>query len=130
MRRWWRLSFAPILCALIGCGGDDDDGGKAPSGTTITNGDYSVRVDPNKNTIELSRSDTKLVEFPVSSFVLGTVDEVADSVNYDPAPLLTGAPGAKEPSGMTWNAATKLKIQSQASDRLEIALTHDGDLGS
>jgi alpha-D-xyloside xylohydrolase len=62
--------------------------------------------------------------------VLGTVDEPSDAANYDPAPLVSGDPGAKEPSGLTWNPATRIKIKSAASDRIEIALSHENDLSS
>ena len=62
--------------------------------------------------------------------MLGTVAEVSDAANYDPAPLLAHAPGSKEPEGLLWNAGVSFSITEKAADHVTLDVTHAGGVHS
>jgi alpha-D-xyloside xylohydrolase len=126
-RAAWLVGF---LCVLSGCGGDDEGGGAVPPSATIGGGDYTVRFDGKAGTLELRRTDTVLATFAPDAFVLGTVDEVMDSENYDPAPLLNGEPTAHEPAGLAWHPGKSARLKDSASDHITLTVRHEGGLES
>ncbi|MBK7584081.1 MAG: glycoside hydrolase family 31 protein [Myxococcales bacterium] len=125
MRAWPLILCAPL--SVIGCGGDDGgDGGGGPDEVSLNAGDTSLVARAKQGTIELRRGDAVLLSLPADAFVLGSVEEVTDAANYDPAPMLTGDPSAKEPEGLAWNTGVSFVIESHSATALTLRMKHEG----
>ncbi len=115
----------------VGCGGDDggDDGPRPPEPTLVA-GDYSLDVLYKSGHIDLRHGDQVLLSLPADGFVLGTVTELDDLVNYDPEPIVAGTPGVSEPDGLAWHEGRSLRVTSADENAVEVTITHAGGLVS
>lgn len=107
----------------MGCSDDETEPG-GPVPVRIESGDYAVRV--SADAVDLLRRDDVLLSFPADAFVLGRVDEIDDATNYDPYPLVTGAPTATEPPGLSWQPAEKIRPTARDATSVTVTLTHSG----
>ena len=85
---------------LAGCGDSADGGVPGPGEPGIHSGRYRVWFDENALSLKLFRGRRLLLEFPADGLELGAVDQLDDTTNYDPYPLI-GAPAADAP-GPRW----------------------------
>lgn len=126
-----RLLCPLVPLAFLGCSDGEEGGGSAgPPSATLIAGDTSLVADAKEGLVELRRGDGVILALPADAFVLGSVAEVTDAANYDPAPLLAGDPVAKEPEGLTWNAGTSFSIENGSESSLTLRVRHAGGLVS
>jgi len=124
--------LVPILATLVsGCSdGEEGDGSDGPESASIAAGDATLRVDARTGKVTLERGALAILTFPADAFVLGSVAEVDDLANYDPAPLMAGDPAAKEPEGLAFQGGTRLRIESASDTEISLRVTHAGGLAS
>jgi alpha-D-xyloside xylohydrolase len=67
---------------------------------------------------------------PASGFVLGRVEQLSDSANYDPYPMVAKEPTAKEPAGLVWLAGERLVIGESGASSATLFVEHEGDVRS
>jgi len=118
---------APV--AVPGCG---DSGPPEPVGKIIRldRAGYAVRYDDNALTFDLLRGDDVLATFATDGFLLGTVDAVDDSQNYDPWGLVGEQEGYLPPAGLAFHEVVTAKVEETSATRLLLTLKHEGDLES
>jgi len=119
--------LVPLL--FLGCT-DGEEGGASggPPRAELPAGDTTLVVDAKQGVVELRRGDDVILALPADAFVLGSVAEVTDEANYDPAPLLAGDPVAKEPEGLAWNAGESFAITKSSAGALTLRVKHAGGL--
>lgn len=126
MRHSFRFTF-PLLICLSSCTDPQAVVEQGPPSASFDDSETSLVVDARGDTIVLRRGDIVLLTLPANAFVLGTVSEITDSFNYDPAPLLMGASGAKEPDGLVFAPGKSFSIVESTPDQIQILVTHEGD---
>jgi len=123
--------WATVLVLLLsGCGDDEETSNAGPPSATLSGGTTRIEVNAKSGLVGLWQGDVELLVFPADAFVLGTVAEVTDAANYDPAPMLSGSPVGKEPEGMTWRPGQSLRITASSEQRVELQVSHFGGLTS
>lgn len=95
----------------------------------LSQGDEQLAFDPSDSSLRLVRGDQVLLTFPRDGIAIGVVDQVKDSLNYDPWPLLgeEGAFPASAPDGLSWEAvhAATVEEATETSLRLRLQLGND-----
>lgn len=126
-----RLLFLVVGFGVLGCSDDDEGaGGSGPPSATVVAGDSTLSVNAKQGVVELVRDGKTVLALPADAFVLGSVAEVTDAANYDPAPLLAGDPVAKEPEGLAWNAGVRFSIEKSSDASVTLRVKHAGGLTS
>lgn len=123
------VPFAAIFW-LSGCGPDSTALHPLPTtglsqDVSLAAGAYSVRVSADDLELGLTRGDDTLLRFPVDALQLGAVNELSDSVNYDPYPILVPGPLSRQPDGLRWLSVTRAELVSGSADAFELALQYD-----
>lgn len=122
-----RLLYPLVPLAFLGCSdGEEGSGSPGPESATLIAGETSLVADAKQGVLELRRGDSLVLTLPAEAFVLGSVAEVTDEANYDPAPLLAGEPIAKEPEGLAWNAGKSFSIVKSTDTAVTLRVSHDG----
>jgi len=120
------LTSLPLIVATASCTDPQTIAEQGPPSASFDGADASLAVDAREDSIVLRRGNVVLLTLPANAFVLGKVSEVTDAFNYDPAPMLMGAPGAKEPDGLAFVAGTSFSIVETQPDEIRIVVTHEG----
>lgn len=126
MRHSFR-SFIPALISLSSCTDPQTAVEQGPPAASLSGMNATLAVDARGDTIVVQRGDIVLLTLPAQAFVLGTVAELDDAFNYDPAPMLMGASGAKIPDGLAFVAGKSFSIVENTADRIRILVTHEDD---
>lgn len=74
----------------------------------------------------IRRDTVELVRLPASGFQIGTVDDLDSGASFDPYWLFVDNP-PEQPAGLTWHAASSLRVI--ASDTQSLTLALDEDVG-
>ncbi|HTJ80549.1 MAG TPA: TIM-barrel domain-containing protein [Polyangiaceae bacterium] len=124
--------FGLGLGVALGAPACGDSGPIEPVGkiVRIDRAGYSVRFDSNALTFDLLRGDDILATFATDGFLLGTVDTVDDSVNYDPWGLVGEQEGYLPPAGLAFHGVENATIDDSSTTRLLLTLKHEGDFES
>ncbi len=109
------------VAVLAGCGSSDAEGGATT--VTVDNGGTSVAYVPGTGIVEYRGGDA-LVTIPLDGFVLGRVDAVDDTTNYDPWPIAGASAAYNPPTGLHWLPAKHAKVTSHDAASLVLALDH------
>jgi len=116
----------PILISLSSCTDPQTAVEQGPPAASFEATESSLTVDARADTVVLHYGDTVLLTLPASAFVLGTVAEITDTFNYDPAPILAGASGAKEPDGLVFAIGKSFSITESTASEIHLLVTHEG----
>ena len=81
-----------------------------PESVDLSVGGYGVKVDRVALTVTLMRGTTPLLALDHGAVQLGRVDEIDDTVNYDPWPIQAQASGYDPPYGFAWLDVTTMAI--------------------
>ena len=122
---------APGLIALFallgwGCGGDDGAASPGGGGMQIGGGGFSVAFDKARSTIEVRRGKEALLTLPADSFVVGRVDDVNDTTNYDPWPVVAKTAGYMPPAGLAFRSAVAATARRTDARTLNVDLEFEG----
>lgn len=118
------------MCAALVLGCREEDIRPAPNRLVIERDGYSLTLETTTFTLALRRGDETLTTLHKSSFVLGTVETVAEETNYDPYLLVAEVPGYLPPAGAALHAAKRIASAEIVGDSLEIEVEHEGGFGS
>lgn len=124
MVRHLRLTL-PLLFCLASCTDDHvlPEPGLSSAGFL---GTYtSLAVTASTDNIVLRYGLTDILVLPASAFVLGTVSAIDDNFNYDPAPILAKASGAKEPDGLVFSRGKSITINEANNVQITLLITHE-----
>lgn len=109
-----------LLATALGC--------QPPAGppVTLTRDDYSLRFTPATNELSLLRDGQPLLRFPTDAIQLGFVDQVQESFNYDPWPLLDDGTlfSYAAPAGLTWESIRSATVESSSETSLQLHLSY------
>jgi len=125
MKRFIFGSF-PFLLLTMGCTDPAPQDPGLPR-ASLSGPNATLDVDSTADVIVLKYKDDGILTLPANAFVLGTVDEVNDSFNYDPAPILMGSSGAKEPDGLAFVRGKSFVILENSETEIKLVVTHEGD---
>ena len=126
-----RLIVPFVTLAALGCSdGEEGDGRSGPRSVTLIAGETSVSIDTARGSIELRRGDQSVLTLPADAFVLGSVTEVDDLANYDPAPLLADDPTVQVPEGLTWHRGARFSISKSSETAVTLLVNHTGGRSS
>lgn len=125
MRHPFPYLFVGLFC-VSNCSDPQTAPEQGPPAASFTAANTSLDVDARGDVIVLKFQDRILLTLPARAFVLGTVAEVTDSFNYDPAPMLMGASGAKEPEGLAFVPGKSFSIVENATNSIRLVVTHEG----
>jgi alpha-D-xyloside xylohydrolase len=122
-----RFIFGSLPFALLTMGCTDaapEDPGLPRA--SLAGANATLDVDSTIDVIVLKYKDDGILTLPANAFVLGTVDEVTDSFNYDPAPMLMGSSGSKEPDGLAFVRGKSFVIRESSGTEIKMTVTHEG----
>jgi alpha-D-xyloside xylohydrolase len=124
-----RFAFTslPLLVLTIGCTEPAPPVDEGLPNASLASPNATLDVVSTDDTIVLKYQNDAILTLPANAFVLGTVDELTDSFNYDPAPILMKASGAKEPDGLTFTRGKSFVITKNSEKEITIVVTHEGD---
>jgi len=138
-----RTLVALLALSLTACGGDGEGSDSGPddvvleethpplTGAEVGSGDYTVRWDLAEDELTLSRGDDVLLRFEKDGFRLGRVDEVVDSLSYDPW-FLYPAAGMEDlytpPAGLAWMDVQGAVLGDRTDDVFTVELDYGDGL--
>lgn len=128
MRSWLLLPF--VTLAAPGCSDGEEGDGPGPQTVTLIAGETTLDIDTGRGSVELRRGDVAILTLPADAFVLGSVAEVDDSANYDPAPMMNHDPAANEPEGLAWHPGSRLFVQQSTATSVTLRVAHTGGFES
>lgn len=93
---------------------------------TLSRDDYALRFEPATSELSLRRGGQPLLRFPADGIQLGLVDQVQESFNYDPWPLLSDETllAATPPAGLTWETIRSATVESASDNSLGLHLSY------
>lgn len=115
------LASALLLQAAVASGCGNDTIAPAPSASGLASdvfvaaGPWTVTMIASTLDLVLSRGDEVLLRFPMDGLQLGAVDELSDTANYDPYPILVKGPLSREPAGLRWLPVSGAELVSQSA---------------
>lgn len=140
--KYWLLTLAIVL-SVAGCGSDEvagpnggaGSGGSAGAGgsggagaaagvVTLGAAPYTATVATAPFGVDIQNAGQTVLRFDSASLVLGQVEQVDDSTNYDPYPLLTDGPALLIPVGLEWLPVESAEVTAQSPSGVTLRLTH------
>jgi alpha-D-xyloside xylohydrolase len=118
------LRQAAFAVSLAGCGGGDD-AANGPGEPGIRSGRYRVFFDEKALALKLLRERELLLEFPADGLELGAVDQLEDTANYDPYPLIGAPPAQAGPRWLGVTGVRKVTYPNPSSLAIELELAED-----
>ena len=118
------LCHASFVVLLAGCGASEDPA-PGPGEPGLHAGRYRVFFDENALALKLFREHELLLEFPADGLELGAVDQLDDTANYDPYPLVSAPPPAGAPRWLGVTGVRKLTSPNASSLVIELEMAED-----
>lgn len=125
MKRFVFGSFPFVLLAM-GCTDPAAPVDPGPARASLTGPNSTLEVISTDDTILVKYKDESILTLPANAFLLGTVEALTDSANYDPAPILMGSSGTQPPDGLAFVRGKSFIIQKSSPSEITILVTHEG----